>query len=232
MVSVSVFCPSCSATQGVVRNGKSTAGHQRYLCSHCLKTWQLTFTYTASQPGTHQKIIDMAMNGVGCRATARIMGIGLNTIFRHLKNSQAAAVTSRIQPGSDVIVCAEMDEQWGYVGAKSRQRWLFYAYDRIRRTVVAHVFGERTMATLERLLSLLSAFEVVVWMTDGWPLYESRLKEKLHVISKRYTQRIVRHNLNLRQHLARLGRKSLSFSKSVELHDKVIGHYLNIKHYQ
>ncbi|WP_280065939.1 IS1 family transposase, partial [Escherichia coli] len=36
---------------------------------------------------------------------------------------------------------------------------------------------------------------------------------------KRYTQRIERHNLNLRQHLARLGRKSLSFSKSVELHD-------------
>ncbi|HIA3109313.1 TPA: IS1 family transposase, partial [Escherichia coli] len=61
-------------------------------------------------------------------------------------------------------------------GAKSRQRWLFYAYDRLRKTVVAHVFGERTMATL--------------------------------------------------------GRKSLSFSKSVELHDKVIGHYLNIKHYQ
>ncbi|WP_074186324.1 IS1 family transposase, partial [Klebsiella pneumoniae] len=78
--------------------------------------------------------------------------------------------------------------------------------------------------------------EVVVWMTDGWPLYESRLKGKLkgklHVISKRYTQRIERHNLNLRQHLARLGRKSLSFSKSVALHDKVIGHYLNIKHYQ
>ncbi len=93
---------------------------------------------------------------------------------------------------------------------------------------MAHVFGERTLATLERLLSLLSAFEVVVWMTDGWPLYESRLKGKLHVISKRYTQRIERHNLNLRQHLARLGRKSLSFSKSVELHDKVIGHYLTI----
>lgn len=121
-----------------------------------------------------------------------------------------------------------MDEQWGYVGAKSRQRWLFYAYDRLRKTVVAHVFGERTMATLGRLMSLLSPFDVVIWMTDGWPLYESRLKGKLLVISKRYTQRIERHNLNLRQHLARLGRKSLSFSKSVELHDKVIGHYLNI----
>jgi transposase-like protein len=70
-------------TEGVMRNGKSTAGHQRYLCSHCRKTWQLTFF----QPGTHQKIIDMAMNGVGCRATARIMGVGLNTILRRLKNS-------------------------------------------------------------------------------------------------------------------------------------------------
>ncbi len=96
------------------------------------------------------------------------------------------SVTSRIQPGSDVIVCAEMDEQWGYVGAKSRQRWLFYAYDRIRRTVVAHVFGERTLSTLERLLGLLSAFEVVVWMTDGWPLYESRLKGR----TARYQQAI------------------------------------------
>ncbi|WP_250668962.1 IS1 family transposase [Escherichia coli] len=212
MASVSISCPSCSATDGVVRNGKSTAGHQRYLCSHCRKTWQLQFTYTASQPGTHQKIIDMAMNGVGCRATARIMGVGLNTIFRHFKKLRPQSVTSRIQPGSDVIVCAEMDEQWGYVGAKSRQRWLFYA--------------------VELKIDLLSPFDVVIWMTDGWPLYESRLKGKLHVISKRYTQRIERHNLNLRQHLARLGRKSLSFSKSVELHDKVIGHYLNIKHYQ
>ena len=55
---------------------------------------------------------------------------------------------------------------------------------------MARVFGERILATLERLPGLLSAFEVVVWMTDGWPLYESRLKGELHVISKRYTQRI------------------------------------------
>ncbi|WP_284998990.1 IS1 family transposase, partial [Escherichia coli] len=47
-----------------------------------------------------------------------------------------------------------------------------------------------------------------------------------------YTQRIERHYLNLRQHLARLGRKSMSFSKSVELHDKVFLLYLIIKHYQ
>ena len=117
-----------------------------------------------------------------------------------------------------MIACTEIDEQWGYFGYKSRQLWLFYAHEKIRRNVIAHVFGELKVATLEQVLKLLSPFDVVVW-----PLYESRLKDKFHVTSKRYTQRIELHNLNLREHLASLGRKSLSFSTSVELHDKAIG---------
>ncbi|MED5623280.1 IS1 family transposase, partial [Enterobacter hormaechei] len=36
--------------------------------------------------------------------------------------------------------------------------------------------------------------------------------------------------LSLEQHMGRRGRKSLSFSKSVELHDKDIGHYLSKDH--
>ena len=51
--------------------------------------------------------------------------------------------------------------------------------------------------------------------------------------AKRYTQRIERHNLNLRQHLAGLGREVTCRSqKSVELHDKVIPGIIEHKHYQ
>ncbi len=74
----------------MVRNGKSTAGHQRYLfCSHCRKTWQLQISLHRLSARYTQKIIDMVMNGVGCRASARIMGVGLNTVLRHLKSSAA-----------------------------------------------------------------------------------------------------------------------------------------------
>ncbi|MEB7647612.1 IS1 family transposase, partial [Enterobacter hormaechei] len=62
-------------------------------------------------------------------------------------------------------------------------------------------FGERTLATLERLLELLSVFDVVVWMTDGWPLYESRLKGKLHVRDG-LTGPIVQIFISLRQPVA------------------------------
>ncbi|AHA67857.1 Transposase [Shigella dysenteriae 1617] len=56
-------------------------------------------------------------NGVGVPGElARIMGVSLNTIYVHLK-TQAAVGNLAHTAGSDVIVCAEMDEQWGYVGA-------------------------------------------------------------------------------------------------------------------
>ncbi|WP_394343667.1 IS1 family transposase [Klebsiella quasipneumoniae] len=39
------------------------------------------------------------------------------------------------------------------------------------------------------------------------------------------------HHLNLRTHLKRLTRRTICFSKSEEMHDKVIGWYLTINHY-
>ncbi len=89
VASVSISCPSCSATEGVVRNGKSTAGHQRYLCSHCRKTWQLQFTYTASQtwyaPENHWYGHEWRWMPGNCPH----YGVGLNTILRHLKTQAA-----------------------------------------------------------------------------------------------------------------------------------------------
>ncbi|MCZ5421012.1 IS1 family transposase [Escherichia coli] len=194
---------------------------------HCRKTWQPQFTAHRFSTRYAPEIIDMAMNGVGCRATARIMGVGLNTILRHLK-LRPQSVTRAYSRAVTSSICAEMDEQWGYVELNRASAGCLTRMTVSGRRLLRTYSVNAPMATLGRLMSLLSPFDVVIWMTDGWPLHESRLKGKLHVISKRYTQRIERHNLNLRQHLARLGRKSLSFSKSVELHDKVIGHYLNI----
>lgn len=49
------------------------------------------YTYTASLPGTHQKIAVVAMNGVGCHGTVRVIGTGLNTIFCQSKTQAAVS---------------------------------------------------------------------------------------------------------------------------------------------
>lgn len=43
---------------------------------------------------------------------------------------------------------------------------------------------------------------------------------------------IERQNLNLRTHPKRLQRKTIGFSKSVEIHDKVIGEFINRHFFQ
>lgn len=139
---------------------------------------------------------------------------------------------SSIDPDAEVVICCEADEQWSYVRHKGNPRWLFYAYDRIRKRVLAHAFGPRNALTLQRLLALLSQFKIAFYMTDAWPVYKTLLDSTSHVVSKKYTQRIERHNLNLRTHIKRLTRRTICFSKSEEMHDKIIGWYLTIHHYQ
>ena len=132
--------PPVQLTDGVVRNGKSTAGHQRYLCSHRCKTWQLQFTYTASNPvRTRKSLIYYEWRWMP--GNSPHYGRWPQHDFTSLK-TQAAVGNPRIQPGSDVIVCG--NGRTGLCRAKSPcQRCWFYAYDRLRKTVVAHVFGER-----------------------------------------------------------------------------------------
>ncbi|EEQ12694.1 transposase B [Yersinia frederiksenii ATCC 33641] len=52
-----------------------------------------------------------------------------------------------------------------------------------------------------------------------------------HITGKLYTQRIERENLNLRNRLKRLNRKTLGYSKPAEMHDKIIGTFIEREHY-
>ncbi|UIA83488.1 IS1 family transposase [Erwinia tracheiphila] len=232
MAKVDVVCPQCNETHAVRCNGHSASGAQRYICKHCSKTFQLNFSYSGAKPDTHQTIVNMAMNGYGCRDTARVPGISLNTVLRHGKKISPKQVAENIDPETEIVICCEAGEQWSYVRCKSNPRWLFYAYDRIRKRALAHVFGPRNAPTLRRLLALLSKFNLAFYMADAWPVYKVLLSATGHVVSKKYTQRTERHNLNLRTHIKRLTRRTICFSKSEEMHDKIIGWYLTLHHYQ
>ena len=57
------------------------------------------------------------------------------------------------------------------------------------------------------------------------------LANEKHITGKLYTQRIERENLTLRNRLKRLNRKNLGYSKSVEMHDKIIGKFIEFEYY-
>ena len=128
------------------------------------------------------------------------------------------------------MIC-EVDEQWSFVGNKKNRRWLWYAWEPRYKRVIAHAFGKRNAETMEQLLNLLSRFEIGTYCTDHFGVYTSALPREKHVIGKRFTQRIERTNLTLRSRIKRLVRKTIGFSKSEEMHDKVIGTFIEREFY-
>ncbi len=119
------------------------------------------------------------------------------------------------------LIC-ELDEQWSFVCSKARQHWLCYTYNTKTGSVLAYTFGPRTDKTCRKLLTLLTPFNIGMLTTDEWGSYSKALPKEKHLTGKIFTQRIERNNLTLRARIKRLARKTICFSRSVELHEKVI----------
>lgn len=122
---------------------------------------------------------------------------------------------------------AEMDEMWSYVGRKDNRRWLWHAIDRETRKVLAYVFGERKDRVFLELKSLLEPFGISHFYTDDWGAYGRHLDPEQHLIGKENTQKIERKHLTLRTRIKRLARKTICFSKKEQMHDIVIGLFVN-----
>jgi len=125
------------------------------------------------------------------------------------------------------VEAAEVDEMWSYVGTKQQPRWLWHAIDHWSGAVLAYVFGRRQDEVFLKLKALLTPFGITRLFTDHWGAYARHLAPETHVPGKRTTQQIERKHLTLRTRIKRLARKTICFSKSIEMHDLVIGLFVN-----
>ena len=122
---------------------------------------------------------------------------------------------------------AEVDEMWSFVGKKKAPRWLWHALDHHSGKVLAYVFGRRKDEVLLKLKALLAPFGITRYDTDSWGAYTRHLDADEHQPGKRNTQKIERKHLTLRTRIKRLVRKTICFSKSIQMHDIVIGLFVN-----
>jgi insertion element IS1 protein InsB len=127
------------------------------------------------------------------------------------------------------LICieAEIDEMWSFVGKKENQRWLWHAIDHDTHEVLAYCFGARKDVVFQELKKQLDQFNITFYYTDDWGTYERNLPQEKHCISKRNTQAIERKHLTLRTRIKRLARRTICFSKLKEMHDIVIGLFIN-----
>ena len=78
-----------------------------------------------------------------------------------------------------------------------------------------------------QLKALLEPFGITRYDTDDWGAYTRHLNPDEHNQGKRNTQQIERKHLTLRTRIKRLTRKTICFSRSIQMHDIVIGLFVN-----
>lgn len=118
---------------------------------------------------------------------------------------------------------------WSFVGKKKNQLWLWWVEEALSGEILAFTFGRRTHATFRRLKKLLSSAGIVAheWLTDQWSAYQDCLEENERVEDKAELQSLERKHLTLRTRIKRLARKTICFSKSIDMHRTIIGLFIN-----
>ena len=139
----------------------------------------------------------------------------------------AGLATSQVEVVLQRVDVVEVDEMWSFVRKKKEPRWLWHALDHCTGKVLAYVFGRRKDEVFLQLQALLNPFGITRYYTDSWGAYERNLAPEVHSPGKRNTQQIERKHLTLRTRLKRLVRRTICFSKSIEMHDIVIGLFIN-----
>jgi insertion element IS1 protein InsB len=240
MTFISVRCPYCHSDQ-IVKRGTTRRGTQRYLCQNTAcpsPSFLLEYSYQGRLPEVKPQIIDMSLNASGMRDTARVLRLSTDTVLRALRKKEAAlasvhtALLRTVNPAEIIVDMqhageAEGDEMWSCVGKKGNQRWLWHAIDHHTGKVLAYVFGRRKDEVFLQLKALLEPFGLTRFYTDHWGAYARHLDADVHSPGKRNTQQIERKHLTLRTRIKRLVRKTICFSKSIQMHDIVIGLSVN-----
>jgi insertion element IS1 protein InsB len=147
----------------------------------------------------------------------------------HSVNQAALALLTPEQVIVDIQLAneAEIDEMWSFVGRKGCQRWLWHVIDYDSGAMLAYVLGTHTDQVFLEWQQRLAPYGITRFDTDDWGTYQRYLTPEQHVIGKAYTQKIERTHLTLRTRIKRLARKTICFSNSIQMHDIVIGLFVN-----
>jgi insertion element IS1 protein InsB len=136
---------------------------------------------------------------------------------------EAVPQVAEVVPKPKGPLKVQMDELWSFVDHKGNKQWVWLAIDAETREVIGCHIGDRSRASAKALWESLPAVyrQCAKVYTDFWEAYVTVIPSKRHeAVGKDsgLTSYIERLNNTLRQRVARLVRKTLSFSKKLENH--------------
>ncbi len=150
------------------------------------------FHHTHLTAETFTTIACSLAEGVGVRATARIVGVDKKTVLRVLERAaRHVATISRSLLKDLVVLECQLDEMWSFIGKKEGHlepfekiagimgdAWIWIAFDPRHKLILAHTVGKRTEAVAVKLIQGVKEVTVRIpglFTSDQLDQYKSAL---------------------------------------------------------
>lgn len=110
-----IQCTHCESER-IVKNGRSRHGHQRFKCRACGATFGAE-DHRRVAPELRENALRHYVEGVGLRATERLVGVSHNSVMNWVREEVAGLALAQVDAAQ--IDTIEADELWTYVGQKN-----------------------------------------------------------------------------------------------------------------
>ena len=219
-------CPDCHGTH--IRKNGHRQQKQNYICVSCKRQFLTQYEPRGYSEDVKRLCLKMYLNGMGVRGISRVTEISHVTILNWIEQSG-----KRLPDSYDpkyLPHVGELDELETFVGKKQQKLWIWTVVDHFQPGILGWVVGDHSAQTFQPLWNAIAFWQCYFWVSDGNPVYPGFIPAGDQIISKTYMTRVEGENTRLRHYLARLHRKTLCYSKSVEMlkHSlRLLIYYLN-----
>ncbi len=231
----SLRCPRCGLSH-TKKNGHTYYRKQNYRCLSCGR--QFVRDSQRVSDDTRALVKRLLLERLSLRGVCRVTGLSLTwllqfiaALYERLPDGLCVAPASPRHPVHLLRLEAEVDEVWSFVGRRADKRWLWLAFDKESRQVIAFYVGDRSRESARQLWRRIPAAyrERATFYSDDWEAYRGVIPAERHVVCGKesgLTSGVERFNCTLRQRVSRLVRKTLSFSKKLADHIGAIKYFI------
>lgn len=169
-----LHCPACASSH-IKRNGHTHYGAQNYCCLDCGRQFvEPTETFSPQQQELIEKLL---LERLSLRGICRVLGVALTSLLRFMEELYAESPDDLkvVLPHGTAYVellCLEVeaDELWSFVQEKKNKQWVWLAFDRDSRQIIAFYLGDRSRQSAEKLWARIPAVyrQQATFSTDGW----------------------------------------------------------------
>lgn len=232
-----IWCPDCGAARWK-KNGLTHSGKQNHKCLECGRQFVLNPQQKRISEDDRETIRGLLNERISLRGICRVMKVSMDWLLDFVDKEYAQApddlnvqIPESEEPSHIDLVSVEGDELWSFVTTKENKQWIWLAEDRHSRQIISIYVGDRSEAGAQGLWESLPQYyqDHGLFYTDKWEAYQRVFpSDRHHAVDKQsgQTSHIERFNNTLRQRVARLVRKTLSFSKKLLNHIGAIKYFI------